>query len=325
MKRSLRPFALVLGLGLVFAVGYVRLPYYAMGPGPAREVGPLIDIKGRPSYPSSGKLIMTTVSYRQLTPALALFAWLDPARSVVKQEVLYPSNVPVEVEQQRELSDMDQSKIDAAYVVLSKVENYPRDHGNGALIETTYQGCPADGKLHAGDLILSIDDHPVATSKDASKILSAAEPGDPLTFEVRAAGQTHDIDVAKGKCPGTKKLLMGISIVDAFPFSVNISSGDIGGPSAGLMFALGLYDVLTPGDLTRSRIIAGTGTIGLDGEVGPIGGIADKVEAAKRVGATVFLVPKDNMGELGGVDTGDMKLIPVGTFEEALDALSSLA
>jgi PDZ domain-containing protein len=265
------------------------------------------------------------VSFRQVTAALAFFAWLDPARSVVPQDTLYPPNEPQVVEQQRAFSDMDQSKIDAAYVALSTVEGYPKQHGKGALIETTYQGCPADGKLHAGDVIESIDHHRVATEQDASRLLSKAKAGVPLTFEVRAAGQTHDIQVAKGSCPGTDKPLLGVSLIAAFPFFVNISSGDISGPSAGLMFALGLYDALTPGDLTQSRTIAGTGTIGLDGKVGPIGGIADKVVAAERVGATTFLVPKDNMAELNGVDTGGMKLIPVGTFQQAVDALSAPA
>jgi PDZ domain-containing protein len=325
MKRPLRTVLLVLALVAVFVVGYVRLPYYSLGPGPAREVEPLIDVQGRPSYPSSGKLIMTTVSYRQLTPALAFLAWLDPARSIVHRDVLYPANETPEAEHQRALSDMDESKIDAAYVVLSRLDGYPGDHGKGALIETTYAGCPADGKLHAGDLITSIDAQRVTTAADASKILSAAKTGDPITFEVHAAGETSQIDVAKGTCPGSKKPLFGVSIVNSFPFSVNISSGDIGGPSAGLMFALGLYDLLTPGDLTQGRTIAGTGTIGLDGKVGPIGGIADKVEAARRVGATVFLAPKDNMAELKDVDVGDMKVIPVGTFQQALDALSATA
>src|SRR4029077_13569482 len=131
---------------------------------------------------------------------------------------------------------------------------------------------------------------------------------------VRAAGQTHDIEVAKGSCPGIDRPLVGVNIIDTFPFSVEIASGDVGGPSAGLMFALGRYDELTPGDLTQGRTIAGTGTIEPSGKVGPIGGIADKVVAAERVGATVFLVPKDNWGELEGVDTGDMKLIEVATF-----------
>jgi len=112
-------------------------------------------------------------------------------------------------------------------------------------------------------------------------------------------------------------------LIDRFPFDVQISSGDIGGPSAGLMWALGLYDLLTPGDLTGGRTIAGTGEINVDGAVGPIGGIEDKIVAAERAGAEVFLVPAENMAELKGVDTGDMKLVSVSTFQEALDALAA--
>lgn len=118
---------------------------------------------------------------------------------------------------------------------------------------------------------------------------------------------------------------MGVRLVDAFPFQVEIASGDVGGPSAGLMFALGLYDQLTPSDLTQGRTIAGTGTIDPQGGVGPIGGIEDKVLAAERVGATVFLVPKDNMAELQSIDTGAMRLVSVATFQDAVDALSAPA
>jgi PDZ domain-containing protein len=106
-----------------------------------------------------------------------------------------------------------------------------------------------------------------------------------------------------------------------FPFPVHISSGDVGGPSAGLMYALGLYELMTPGDLTGGRAIAGTGTIALNGAVGPIGGIRDKVVGAEAAGDTLFLVPKQNMAELRGVDTGEMRLAAVGSFDEALQAL----
>jgi PDZ domain-containing protein len=121
-----------------------------------------------------------------------------------------------------------------------------------------------------------------------------------------------------------KRPLVGITLVDAFPFGVQISSGDVGGPSAGLMFALGLYDLLTPGDLTAGHVVAGTGTIDPDGNVGPIGGIKDKVVAAERAGAEIFLVPAENMAELRGVDTGSMRLVSVSTFQDALDALNGL-
>jgi PDZ domain-containing protein len=323
MKRALRVVALLFVLGLIFTAGYVRLPYYAVGPGPAREVEPLIDIQGHTRYPSSGKLIMTTVRWFQVTSLQAIVAWLDPNASVVPSDTLYPPGEDVAVEQERALSQMDQSKIDASYVALSHVVDYPKDHGDGALIQSVGDRCPAGGKLFAGDTITSIDETPVGSVKDASKLIGAASPGEKLTFEVHAAGETHDIKVAKGDCPPSKDPLIGVSLVNAFPFPVSIASGDIGGPSAGLMFALGLYDELTPGDLTAGRTIAGTGTIDTTGNVGPIGGITDKVVAAERVGAQVFLVPKDNMAELRGVDTGDMRLIPVGSFDQALTALSA--
>lgn len=325
MKRNLGIVALVLVAGLFLAAASLRLPYYAQGPGPAREVEPLIDVRGRTRYPSAGRFIMTTVSWYQVTAMQAVAAWLDPHTSVVPKDTLYPPGESVAAEQQRALSQMDQSKIDASSVALSHVVDYPHDHGKGVLVENVGEQCPAGGKLFAGDTITAIDGTPVRSVKTASKLIGAAAPGKPLTFQVHAAGQTHDIRVAKGDCPPSKDPLIGVNLLDAFPFPVSIASGDIGGPSAGLMFALGLYDELTAGDLTGGRTIAGTGTIDPAGNVGPIGGITDKVVAAQRVGAQIFLVPKDNMAELQGVDTGGMRLISVGSFDQALSALSGLA
>ena len=114
---------------------------------------------------------------------------------------------------------------------------------------------------------------------------------------------------------------VGVSMVDAFPFDIAISSGDIGGPSAGLMWAVGLYDLMTPGDLTVGRTIAGTGTIDLSGDVGPIDGIRDKVRAAMRAGAAVFLTPVGNMADLEGFDPGDLRVVPIASFEDVLRAL----
>ena len=122
-------------------------------------------------------------------------------------------------------------------------------------------------------------------------------------------------------CGPHDELLVGFRSIDPFPFPVSIDSGDIGGPSAGLMWALGLYELMTPGDLTGGRTIAGTGTIDLRGHVGPIGGIRDKVVAAQHAGASIFLAPADDMAELDGVDTGAMRVISVATFADALQAL----
>ncbi|MEP7059555.1 MAG: S16 family serine protease [Actinomycetota bacterium] len=324
MKRFLSLLSVALLFVVAFLSGVIRLPYYSIGPGPAREVAPLISITGHRAYGSNGKLVMTTVRFAQLTPISALGAWLDPNKSVVDQQVLYPSGQTVQQEQQRSISQMDQSKIDAAYTVLGTLTAYPRDHGTGALVESTVDGCAADGKLFSGDIITRINSTDISSQEDAAKVLEAQRSGAAIAFRVTAAGETENIQLTRAVCGDSKVPLVGVSLLDPFPFGIQISSGDVGGPSAGLMWALGLYDELTPGDLTGGATIAGTGTIDLAGNVGPIGGITDKVVAAQDAGASVFLVPQDDMKELAGVDTKGMRLIPVSTFAEALSALEGL-
>jgi PDZ domain-containing protein len=169
--------------------------------------------------------------------------------------------------------------------------------------------------------VVAIDGRRVDSTRAARRAIDRVPLDEPVAFRVRAGGEGHDIELLREPCAGSEEPLVGITMVDAFPFRIEISSGDVGGPSGGLMFALGLYDALTPGDLTDGRTIAGTGTITPSGEVGGIGGIADKVIGADRADASVFLVPEQNMPELDDVDTGDMRLIPVATFDEAVEAL----
>jgi len=311
---------------LMLVASWIKLPYYAEGPGPAREVVPLISVTGRTTY-DAGHLVMTTVSARQLTGVLALIAWIDPDQRVVGRDVLYPDGQTVAQEEQRSLSQMDTSKLAATSVVLEGLTHYDAlagyrgVQGDGVLIETVYADCPAEGELFAGDLVDAINDTPTPDVAAASDAIDAVAPGDPLTFHVSAGGEQHDVTVTRGECPGAQDPLVGISMINDFPFDVQISSGDVGGPSAGLMFGLGLYDLLTPGDLTDDRLVAGTGTMDLDGAVGPIGGIGDKIVAARRAGAQLFLVPRDNLAEARLADAGDMQLAPVGSFSEALAAL----
>lgn len=324
MKRSRSVLIIAVLFVAAFLSGLVRLPYYAIGPGPAREVTPLITVTGHPVYPSVGKLVMTTVRFYQLTPLTALTAWLDPNKAVVPEHELYPPGSTHQQEQQRAVSQMDQSKIDAAYVALQALVGYPKKHGAGALVESRVPGCAADGKLFSGDVIHRINGESIGSKAEAGKVLDAQKVGAPLDFRVSADGAIEHVTLSRAVCGGSKDPLVGIQIVNPFPFGVQISSGDIGGPSAGLMWALGLYDELTPGDLTNGITIAGTGVIRLDGTVCPIGGIKDKVVAAEGVGATVFLVPKANMKELDGVDTKGMRLISVATFSDAIAALDKL-
>ena len=318
MKRAIKTVSFVLVIGLVVAAGWVRIPYYALGPGPAREVEPLILVEGHPTYASSGKMFLTTVSFYQVTPFQALIAWVDPNLALVRRDVLYPPGTTQVQEQRQGVSQMDQSKIDATFVVLSLLTDYPKDHGVGALLEQVLQGCPADGHLYAGDTITSIDGKKIQSKGDLLDALKSEPPPAPLKFHLSAAGQQQDVTVVRRSCAGSSTPLVGIVAIDQFPFSVSISSGNIGGPSAGLMWSLGLYDLLTPGDLTAGRTISGTGTMDMSGKVGPIGGIRDKVVAAEHVGASVFFAPAGNMNELKGIDTGAMTIVPVATFKDAL-------
>ena len=310
-------------IAVAFGAGWVPLPYFALGPGPAREVVPLIHVDGAPTYGSSGRLVMTTIRFTQVTALGALVAWINPEQAVVNEDIVYPPGLSPSEEEQRAISQMDQSKIDAAAVALSEVTEYPRQHGPGALVELVGTGCPADGRLFPGDRIVRIGAERVDSRREASRLIDAVPADQAIEFRVEADGQGHDVGVTRGQCPGVNKPVIGIVLVDSFPFEITIESGDVGGPSAGLMWAVGLYDLLTPGDLTRGRTIAGTGTIDLAGKVGPIGGIVDKVVAARDANADIMLVPRDDFDQLRDIDTGDLKLIPVSTFDQAVRALSS--
>jgi Lon-like protease len=313
-----------LGLGvlaLLLAAIAWPLPYYSEGPGPARDVVPRIIYQGMPRYEPTGQLDLTTVRYEQLTGLTWLRAQLDSTLSVVKADVVYPPEVPVTVTQQRGVSQMDQSQIAATAVALHALHRYPKEHGDGALIEDVVPSCPADGKLYPGDIITSVDGTAVRTAARASKLFDKIPNDQPLHFDLNVDGDTVQETFTRAPCGPKDEKLVGISMIDAFPIDVTYTSDEIGGPSAGLMWALGLYELLTPEDITAGRTIAGTGEIAPDGTVYPIGGIEDKVVAAQRAGATIFLAPKDNMSELQGVDTGDMQVISVKTFDDALQAL----
>ena len=296
----------------------VYLPWYAVAPGPARAVQPLIRFDDRQRFESQGNFVMTSVSFTQLTGMGMLLAWLDPDRAVVARQVLYPDGENIQQEHERAISQMDSSKLDASAVVMRELEGYPKEHGQGVLVESIQPGCSADGELFPGDRILSIDGVAVDTYAEARRAIRSAASGDTLTFDLSVDGTPETARLVREPCGGSKRPLVGVGMINSFPFDVSISSGDIGGPSAGLMWALGLYDLLTPGDLTGGRTIAGTGQIAIDGTVIPIDGVQEKIAAAADAGATVFLVPMGNLkAARAGGDHG-LELVPVSSFDDAL-------
>jgi PDZ domain-containing protein len=249
-----------------------------------------------------------------------VWGWLDSTEAVVpERDILLPGESQ-DQEFQRALSQMDTSKIDAAYVALSSFTAYPEVHGKGVLVESVVPGTPADGRLFAGDLIVSVDGEPIDDSDELGRLIRGAGVGHALTFHIEAGGETHDVNVSPVRVKDVSYPIVGIAPVNNFPFPLTIDSGNIGGPSAGLMWTLGVVDVLTPGDLTGGRIIAGTGTIDITGTVGPIGGIQEKVVAAERAGAKIFFAPTQDAPSAKEV-ADRMVVVSVTTYQDALDYL----
>jgi PDZ domain-containing protein len=303
---------------LVGLAATVYLPWYAVGPGPARAVEPLIRFDDRPRYESEGRFVLTSIRLTQLTGLGLLMAWIDPDRRVVPREDVFAPGEDRDEERRRSISQMDSSKLDATSVVMEELTDYPREHGDGVLVERVVDGCAADGELFPGDRILSIDGEEVDSYRQAKQVIDATASGAILTFELSVDGEPVTARLVREPCGGSEDPLVGVSMVNSFPFDVAISSGEIGGSSAGLMWALGLYDLLTPGDLTGARTVAGTGEIALDGTVFPIVGIGEKLAAAADAGASVFLVPEGNVeAALASGDHG-MELVPVASFDDAL-------
>jgi PDZ domain-containing protein len=302
-------------------VGYVvRLPYFVVGPGPASDVEPLIHIQGHTTYQSNGHLLLTAVSFYQPNVYEAFGAWLSPSEAVVPEHDILAPGQTQQQENRQALAQMLNSQIDAEIVALTRFAGYPKDHGTGVLVENVGDGTPAAARLSPGDVIVKVNGQTATGVDQVSRAIRSAGVGRPVHFTILSGGKTQDVAVAPIMVPNVDHPIIGVNLVENLPFSITINSDGIGGPSAGLMWTLGLIDVLTPGDLTGGRTIAGTGTIALDGTVGPIGGIEQKVVAAERAGAKVFFAPSSEAPAARAVVHG-MIVVPVKTLQDALTYL----
>jgi PDZ domain-containing protein len=320
-----RRFVFLVPLALLAFVLYViPLPYFVFSPGNAVNVEPLIHVRGHATYPSQGRLLLTTVLPARASAYDLILAWHDPAKVVYPESALVAPGQTDRQADQFQLSLMDTSKIDATYVALSRYAGYPGRHGTGALIESVYPGTPADGRLFAGDVVLSANGRVVADLAALRAAIGSAGYGHAVRFLVRPLGvsKSRTVSVTPGHLPGLDRPAIGVRPIPNFPFPVSINSQGIGGPSAGLMWTLGLIDVLTPGDLTGGRTIAGTGTISTDGTVGPIGGVQEKVVAAERAGAMIFFASVQDAPDARAVAHG-MVVVAVATYQDAVHYLQT--
>ena len=320
MKRRARAlFALPPLVALATAVLVVDLPLYSIEPGEVREVVPLVEVRGLRTYQPRGRLLMTTVSLGRLTPVEAIDAWLDDSREVVPEREVLDRGETDRDYRRTSRSQMDQSKLSAAAFAIDLLTPYPQTNGRGVLVHDVIEGSASDGVLVPGDRIVGVAGERVDGIDDMERVLDEVRRR-AVRLDLRVDGERETVTVRPRPVEPGGAPVLGIVALEAFPYGVAIDSDDTGGPSAGLMYALALIDVLTPGDLTAGRTVAGTGAVDPEGSVRGVGGVPLKIRAAERAGADVFLVPKDNLEEARAARP-EVRLVAVESVEDAIRAL----
>ncbi len=316
-------------LVLVVAAAVMKLPFVTYAPGSTFDVlgkndgVEIIQVDGHAVYRDDGQLRMTTVlvSVPQQRKNLfeVLAAWASPDDAVYPYDAIYDQQqTPQESDIEGQV-EMTSSQDTASAVALEEMGvDVP------AQLQVAYvdEGTPADGKLEARDVIERADGTKIVTGQDLVKAIQGAPKGEPVRFTVLRGGDRREVAVTPEVVDGEQRvgIRLGIGFDLPFPIDVNIDPA-IGGPSAGLMFSLAIYDTLTKGSLTDGESIAGTGTIDPTGAVGPIGGIAQKIAGARAAGAQLFMVPPDNCADALSADAGDMRLVRAETMHDARTAI----
>jgi PDZ domain-containing protein len=318
-----------LATAVLIGAAVIPLPYYLFKPGAVRDTEPLISVDGTETFPSDGSIAFTTVSLRQATMFGLVQGWLDDDIDVyTRREVLGGRNV----DENREvnLRMMDNSKQVATQVALERL-GYDVNVTMGEVVDEVVPNMPADGVLEPNDTIVAVGGERFDDSEDMSRLLGEHAPGDKVTLTVQPlTGDEKDVELTLAASPDDpNRAVMGVTVFPVvlsydFPIDLQIDTGDVGGPSAGLAFTLAILDDLTPGDLTGGHDIAATGTIGSDGTVGPVGGTGQKAAAVRSKDAELFLVPRADYKDAVAHAGKDLEVVPVDDLDDALDALADL-
>lgn len=320
---------LVLAVGLVGMLVHPRYVILRAGPiydtlSNAPDGKPLVTVADAKTYPTSGALDLTTVA-QYGGPGFSIDLWdllgarLDPDAEILPFDAVYPPDVTRETVKEETTAQMVGSQHAAVAAAMRAL-----GHREEARVEQVAPKGPARVLLRDGDVVLAVDGTPVTRAARLTDLIQAA-PDATVRLSVRRDGTRLDVDVPTTTLDGRR--YVGVGIAPSFPEgpNVTIDAGEVGGPSAGTMFSLAVYDKLTPGSLTGGAKIAGTGTMGLDDAVGPIGGIRHKLVGAVDGGATWFLAPAGNCGEVVGHVPEGLTVVKVATFTEAKDAVAAIA
>ncbi|MBY7143740.1 PDZ domain-containing protein [Virgibacillus sp. NKC19-3] len=330
----------IISLVVVVIVAYFlaayQLDYYIQKPGTADALNPIVEVEG--GYGSEGDMHLVTISGGQATPIQYAWAMILPHSEIVPLDQVRPEGITEDEYMQAQLQMMESSQ-EASTVVAYEAanEDITIDY-DGIYVVSVVEGMPADGKLQIGDRIIEIDGMDMHEAEDLINYVEDKEANDTITLEVVRDEETLTEDVTLEEfSDADNKVGIGISLVTDRDVTVdpevNFSSGSIGGPSAGLMFSLEIYDQLTETDITKGYEVAGTGEVDYDGNVLRIGGIDKKIVAADREGVDIFFAPNENGAEDSNYQVAleaaeeidaDMKIVPVDTFQDALTYLQEI-
>jgi Lon-like protease len=330
---SRRTSTLLVSLGLAMALGLLgalaTVPYVALRPGPTFDTlgvvtgKTVVDIKGAQTYPTNGHLNMTTVSVvDNVTLYGALALWISGRSALVPRDEIFPPELS-EQQVEKQNKQMFQDSAANAKAAALHYLGYPTKVVVGQVVANG----AASGKLVVGDRLLTIDGRELRTAQQVVDLLADSHPGRLVQIRYQrgdAPAQEAPITLGAGPQPGRGYLGIGLAERPDVKFDITITLADVGGPSAGLMFALAIVDKLTPGALTGNTFVAGTGEIAPEGQVGPIGGIPLKMLRAREAGASVFLVPADNCSEAVQRAPAGLRLVRVGTLADAVHALDEV-
>jgi len=332
--RSMTLSVAMLVAAVLFAVlAVVPAPYVVSSPGPTRDTlgeqdgTPLISISGAPTYPSTGQLRLTTVSATggpgyPSTVIGVVRGWFDASSAVRPVEELYPPDASKDQVDKANQVQMTSSQENATVAAL---EELGYDVPATLTVAGTTAGSGADGVLLVDDVLVSMDGTALTSFTQLTDALKATAAGATVRLGVERAGAPIDVDVVTTERTGGGAQL-GVLINPTFspPIDVKIKIDDIGGSSAGTMFALGIIDKLTPDDEVNGQVVAGTGTMDISGDVGPIGGIRQKLVGARRDGATWFLAPADDCAEVVGHVPDGLRVVRIATLHEAREAIVAI-
>jgi PDZ domain-containing protein len=322
-------------VALVAVASLLPVPYVIYSPGPTEDTlgeedgAPVIQVDGAETYPTDGELDLTTVGITPVDGRVDLFtalgAWLDTERAVYPRELIYGPDITAEERREENAFMLRRSQEDAKVAALRQL-GY--DVPELVVVDMVIEGKPADGALEPGDEVLRVDGVAIESADDVVQAVQAHAPGDEIEFMINRSGEELVLDVVTTEAEDGDHAFVGFAPAPGydFPVQIDVSIDDrIGGPSAGMIFALAIYDTLTPGALLDGLHVAGTGEISGDGDVGPIGGIQQKIAAAANQSVDLFLAPVENCDDVPGADAEDMQIVSIDTLEDAIAAVEAVA